>query len=112
MYTVRVSRSFSAAHFIRGSDRCERVHGHNYRVEVAISSAELAPPGMVADFVDVGKKLDEILPDHRSLNDCYGFSPTAENLARHFFEEMSKHYPVSRVSVWENDDSRADYTPG
>ncbi len=102
---------FSAAHFLEGAGKCEAVHGHNYRVEVCISARTLHPPGMVADFVEIRERLDSILPDHRSLNECYDFSPTAENLARHFFEEMSRHYPVTRVSVWENDQSRADYAP-
>ncbi len=112
MYTVRVSRSFSAAHRIHDSGgKCENIHGHNYRVEVAISSRELNPPGMVADFVEVRARLDSILPDHKSLNEVYDFNPTTENLARRFFEEMSRFYPVTRVSVWETDGSRADYTP-
>ena len=98
MYTVRVSSTFSAAHFIHGTERCENVHGHNYRVEVAISARELTPPGMVVDFVEIRKKLDSILPDHRSLNECYDFNPTAENLARHFYEEMNRRRTVRHFS--------------
>jgi 6-pyruvoyltetrahydropterin/6-carboxytetrahydropterin synthase len=112
MWNVRVSREFSAAHQLHGSGgKCEQVHGHNYRVEVTISSKQLNPPGMVADFVEVREKLDSILPDHRMLNEVYLFNPTAENLARQFFEEMSKLYPVSRVAVWETGGSCAEYSP-
>lgn len=112
MYTIRVSRTFSAAHAIKGrGGKCENLHGHNYRVEVFISAEELAPPGMVADFIEVRERLDAVLPDHRDLNAAYEFNPTAENLARRFFDDMARHYPVRRVVVWENDHSAAEYCP-
>ncbi|HDQ99705.1 MAG TPA: 6-carboxytetrahydropterin synthase [candidate division WOR-3 bacterium] len=112
MYTIRVSRRFSAAHRIQGrGGKCENIHGHNYRVEVFICAEQLAPPGMVADFIEVRERLDTILPDHQDLNAVYDFNPTAENLTRRFFEELAEFYPVRRVVVWENDDSAAEYEP-
>ncbi|MEO0004840.1 MAG: 6-carboxytetrahydropterin synthase, partial [candidate division WOR-3 bacterium] len=56
-------------------------------------------------------KLGEILPDHKLLNEDHNFDPTAENLARHFYEEMAKFYPVVKVRVWENEDCWAEYQP-
>jgi 6-pyruvoyltetrahydropterin/6-carboxytetrahydropterin synthase len=112
MFTIRVTGSFSAAHSIRGAGgKCENVHGHNYRVEVFISAPRLVPPGMVADFVEVRGKLKEILPDHRDLNAVYDFNPTAENLARRFFDDLARFYPVRRVVVWESDGAGAEYSP-
>ncbi len=112
MWRIRVSRTFSAAHRIHGiGGKCEDVHGHNYRVEVEISSARLKKPGMIADFTTVGEKLAGLLPDHKMLNEVYDFNPTSENLARRFHEEMSKFYPVSRVTVWETENSCAEYAP-
>ncbi len=112
MWTVRVSRSFSAAHFISGEgSKCEKMHGHNYRVEVAVSSQTLQPGGMVVDFVELRSRLESVLPDHRLLNEVYGFIPTAENLARHFYEELVKFYPVSKVTVWENEECCAEFVP-
>jgi 6-pyruvoyltetrahydropterin/6-carboxytetrahydropterin synthase len=112
MWTVRVSRTFSAAHFLHGhGGKCEEMHGHNYRVEVAVDSRRLTRPGMVADFVEVRARLDSILPDHRLLNDVYDFNPTAENLARRFFTDMAEFYPVQKVTVWESDDCCAEYAP-
>lgn len=111
MYTVRVSRTFSAAHAIKGmGSKCEAVHGHNYRVEVAVGSEELRPPGMVADFLEIGRHLDDLLPDHTMLNEVYKFNSTSENLAYHFYEEMSKHYPVKSVTVWEDENCCAEYS--
>ncbi len=113
MWRIRVSRTFSAAHRIRGiGGKCEDVHGHNYRVEVELSSTRLKKPGMIADFTAVGEKLESILPDHKMLNEVYDFNPTSENLARWFFDEMAQFYPISRVTVWETDYSCAEYEPG
>ena len=110
MWTIRVSRRISAAHRIHGiGGKCEGVHGHNYRVEVEISAKKLKKPGMIADFSDVGKKLESILPDHKMLNEVYESNPTSENLALQFFDEMLQFYPVSRVTVWETEDSCATY---
>jgi 6-pyruvoyltetrahydropterin/6-carboxytetrahydropterin synthase len=111
MWTIKVSRRFSAAHQIHGmGGKCEGVHGHNYRVEVEISTKKLKKPGMIADFTDVGKKLESILPDHKMLNQVYESNPTSENLARQFYDEMQQFYAVSRVTVWETDDSCAVYS--
>jgi 6-pyruvoyltetrahydropterin/6-carboxytetrahydropterin synthase len=110
MWTIRVSRKFSAAHQIHGiGGKCEGVHGHNYRIEVEISARRLKKPGMIADFIEVGRKLESILPDHKMLNEVYAFNPTSENLARKFFDDMAKSYPVSRVTVWETEDACATY---
>lgn len=111
MWHIRVRAGFSAAHQIHGQGgRCEQIHGHNYRVEVTVSSDTISPPGMIVDFADVRNRLRSILPDHRLLNEVYDFNPTTENLARRFYEEMRKHFPVTRVTVWEDDDSAAEYS--
>ncbi|MGQ9707301.1 MAG: 6-pyruvoyl trahydropterin synthase family protein [bacterium] len=112
MYLVRISKGFSAAHAISGSDgRCEEMHGHNYLVEVVVGAKELNRTGMVVDFLKLRSTLEGILPDHRLLNEFYQFNPTAENLARYFYEEMARFYPVVRVRVWENEESWAEYQP-
>lgn len=110
MWTVTVRRSFSAAHFLASeSGRCENMHGHNYWVEVTVGTNRLTPEGMVVDFIELRTAVDAILPDHQLLNEVYNFSPTAEHLARYFYEELKKKYPVTRVRVWENDDCSAEY---
>jgi len=111
-YSVRVRREFSAAHYLHGSQgKCEELHGHNYLVEVTIAGDELKSPGMVADFVQVKKDLELVLPDHKLLNDVLPFNPTAENLARYFFDQLRAKYRVARVAVWENDSCCAEYAP-
>jgi len=71
-YRVTVGKEalvFAAAHFITfGTDGCEALHGHNYRVGVQLSG-ELGRDSLVYDFValkrDMQSLLDEL--DHRVM---------------------------------------------
>ena len=114
---------FSAAHQIRmHGGKCERLHGHNWRVRVHARASALNRIGMVVDFADLQRIVAEICSrfDHRNVNEVEPFdqvNTTAENLARFFFEEASRaleaaeagRVRVSRVEVWENEGSLAVY---
>lgn len=69
MYTVSKSYSFSAAHRLEGHPKCGRLHGHNYVVEVGLSSKEVDTAGMVIDFADINKLVEPIIDglDHMYL---------------------------------------------
>jgi 6-pyruvoyltetrahydropterin/6-carboxytetrahydropterin synthase len=121
MYTVRVEDGFAAAHFLtRYHGKCERLHGHNYKVLVTVSGAELDGGGMLVDFGILKASLRKITGelDHSSLNDHPAFSdgcPSAERIARFVWEKMQKDMPqvtFSLVEVFETDRNRATYTPG
>ena len=122
LYTLTVRTSFAAAHRLRAYDgNCERLHGHNWRVEVAVESPALDERGIALDFRVLKASLQDLLSryDHRYLNEVPpfdGLNPSSENLARHLYEEMEKSVPsparVSRVTVGESDDARADYSRG
>jgi 6-pyruvoyltetrahydropterin/6-carboxytetrahydropterin synthase len=110
-WTLRVKDRFSAAHFLRGYEgKCEKVHGHTFEAEVEIRVRELDKAGIGFDFTQIRKALTSLLPDHTLLNEVYPFNPSAENLARHFFGELRKRYPVRAVTVWESEDASATYT--
>lgn len=122
-FALTVRASFAAAHRLREYEgNCERLHGHNWRVEVTVESGVLDGRGIAIDFRTIKSALSELLSrfDHLYLNDVPPFdalNPSSENLARHLFEEMGKkvHAPVriARVTVWESDDARAEYSrPG
>jgi 6-pyruvoyltetrahydropterin/6-carboxytetrahydropterin synthase len=71
-FTVRVQKeqfTFSAAHFITyEGDKCERLHGHNYRVSVELAGP-LDANAYVFDFIALKRlvrQLTEAL-DHRML---------------------------------------------
>jgi len=122
MFEITLEESFSAAHALRGyQGQCERVHGHNYRVRVSLQAEQLDPAGLVMDFVEVRSLLGELLApfDHRLLNEVPPFdtlNPTAENMARHFFVELSRriaapgsHVRVAEVRVGETESATAAY---
>jgi 6-pyruvoyltetrahydropterin/6-carboxytetrahydropterin synthase len=118
-YALTVRTSFAAAHRLREYEgNCERLHGHNWRVEVTVESRVLDDRGIAIDFRAIKAHLADLLSrfDHKYLNDVAPFdvlNPSSENLARHLFEEMERKIPpsaaVSRVAVWESEDARAEY---
>jgi 6-pyruvoyltetrahydropterin/6-carboxytetrahydropterin synthase len=122
MYYATVSHWFSAAHNLRNyQGKCERIHGHNYKVEVELKSRGVDQVGMVTDFVAVRHELEKIVQrfDHQRLNEISPFdkiNPTAENIAKIIFEEMSlkfnsKKVKVHLVTVWETEHAKAGYGP-
>ncbi|MGQ9523738.1 MAG: 6-carboxytetrahydropterin synthase QueD [Armatimonadota bacterium] len=117
MYELRVEASFDAAHCLREYDGpCGRLHGHTYRVQVVLQGQQLSPSGMLVDFREAKCALNDVVQrfDHRLLNEVPPFTtlnPTAENLARHFYEELRQVLGacVARVTVWESPSSCASY---
>ena len=76
---IRLRREIDAAHqlpFHKG--KCHHLHGHRWKIEVAIRGYPKTAPetdpdtGMVMDFGDIKLKLDYLLPDHLSLNTIGG----------------------------------------
>lgn len=122
MYEVKVTREFSSAHFLRDyAGKCANLHGHNWKVEVGFRHPELAANGILVDFTAVWRALDELIEllDHRVINDLPPFdreSPTSENLARWFFQEVGRRLPAPapqphHATVWETPDASATYWP-
>jgi 6-pyruvoyltetrahydropterin/6-carboxytetrahydropterin synthase len=120
MYSVRIEDSFAAAHFLtRYHGKCERLHGHNYRVRVTALGKELDEGGMLVDFGILKGALRKVVAelDHTSLNDHPAFSdgsPSAERIARFVFERMRDEAPaagLSLVEVYETEKNRATYQP-
>ena len=114
---VRLVREyrFEAAHRlpeVPAGHKCERLHGHSFRVEVAVEGDVDERTGW---FIDYGK-LDELwVPiddalDHRYLNDVPGLeNPTSEILARWIWRRLEPDVPVVRITVFETCDARCEY---
>jgi 6-pyruvoyltetrahydropterin/6-carboxytetrahydropterin synthase len=121
MYEVSVRDHFSAAHqLIEVGGGCERLHGHNFAVEVFVRSDTLTDEGTVIDFRVLKKALKEVLDilDHSFLNDLDAFKdigPSSERLAAFIYKELSARLfdgnlpGPFRVDVWESENSRASY---
>ena len=111
-WELRVRDRFSAAHYLKEyRGKCEKVHGHTFQVEAVLEVRELDATGIGVDFARIKAALAAVLPDHTLLNEVLPFNPSAENLARHFFEALAKDFPVIAVTVWESEDASATYTP-
>ncbi len=120
MYEISVEQEFDAAHALRGYEgKCERLHGHRFRVAVTIRADKLNEIGLAYDFTVLKKQLGEVLGkfDHTCLNENAPFdkmNPSSENIASTVFGEMRNRLSgdpvsISRVEVWESPTSRAEY---
>ncbi len=118
-----VEKSFSAAHQLRGyKGKCERMHGHNWKVQVHIAAERLNDIDIAMDFHDMKKLLEEIVEplDHSFLNDIFPFTeknPSSENIAKWIYDSLNKklaneNVQVSAVTVWESDSASATYYEG
>lgn len=124
MFEASVEETFAAGHALRNyHGKCENVHGHNYRVRISIEGESLNRAGLLVDFVELKRVMRGIIEklDHRFLNDIPPFddlNPSAENMARYFFEEMASRLAgdarenpvrVTEVKIWETETSTATY---
>ncbi len=123
MFEVTVDAGFSSGHYLRNyRGKCENPHGHNYKVKVTLRGESLDGAGLLLDFKELKQILRPVVEylDHQMINDLEPFTtvnPSAENLAKYFFDETSKHVSVltgGRVSVkdctlYETDTSAATY---
>ncbi len=120
MYEVKVVSNFSGAHQLKEiGGKCEELHGHNWKVEVFINGKDLDSQGMLIDFQIVKRYLNGILSelDHKYLNDLpqfKGTNPSSENIANYIFNALKQKIAdskvmVTKVSVWESDNTCASY---
>jgi 6-pyruvoyltetrahydropterin/6-carboxytetrahydropterin synthase len=110
---------FAAAHRLREYDgNCERLHGHNWKVDVVLRAALLDRLGMAMDFRVAKRLIHEVLDgfDHQCLNELAPFremNPTTENIARVVYEALEARLPsgvaVAKVTAWESDQCGASY---
>ncbi len=129
MYFLKSEASFDSAHFLYGYDgKCSNIHGHRWKIEVTVKDLSLQSEGqtkgMIIDFGDLKKALKSVADnfDHaliyetgtlkKDTLECLlrdGFRlvelpyrPTAENLARHFYQLLKKSgFNLHNVKVYE-----------
>ena len=110
---LEIELSFAAAHRLpRYEGPCFRLHGHNYKLFVAVEGEVDPRTGMVADFGEVRRVVQEQVlarVDHRDLNDLLE-NPTAENIARWTWEVLAPHVPgLAEIRLYEIPDSCVVY---
>jgi len=123
MYEVKVEAGFSSGHYLRNyHGRCENPHGHNYKVCVTLIGETLDATGLLLDFKMLKQVMRPVIDriDHQMLNDLEPFTelnPSAENLAKYFFDETNTQLVgmtdgrvrVYDCTIWETDTTSATY---
>ena len=116
-FRVQVSKDylvFASAHFItfRGH-QCETLHGHNYRVGVAVEGTVDSECLFVIDFSvlkQITRRVDEI--DHKvllpALNPKLGYREEGNRLAVDYFGEPTYVFPKADCAMLPIQNSTAE----
>lgn len=120
MFELMAETCFSAAHQLRGyKGECEKLHGHNWKVQVYVIAERLNEIDIAIDFHELKRLTDEVIAplDHGFLNDIFPFTeknPSSENIAKWIYDSLRKklnddNIHLSAVTVWESETSSAAY---
>lgn len=124
MFEVTVEDSFAAGHYLRNyRGKCEKPHGHNYKVRITLAGQQLDKAGLLLDFKDLREVMKHVIDrlDHQMINELAPFTelnPSAENLAKYFYDETnsrlngttSGRVRVKNVTIFETDTTTATYS--
>jgi len=119
MFTLKMRDKFSAARKLVGyPGNCANLHGHTWKVEVAISGYCLNDLEMLVDFQIAKSILGEVIDllDHSNLNEVLEYDlPTAEYLSWYIYSFMKtelvlpKGIELKEVTVWESNNACVTY---
>lgn len=120
-FTLKIVTDFASAHTLRDyPGACNRMHGHNWKVEVEVIGSQLDETGMIIDFKKIKQATNKIADrlDHYYINDIEPFTeinPTAENIAKYFYDELAhtistESTSVKQVTLWETERACATYS--
>ncbi len=111
MYLISRDFKFDAAHRLeRYHGKCEKLHGHTFKIRVTLAGVPDAE-GMIVDFVELKRIVqDRVLSvlDHSYLNDVIE-QPTVENIAKWIWEKLEdslgfENCKLHEITVWETED--------
>jgi 6-pyruvoyltetrahydropterin/6-carboxytetrahydropterin synthase len=112
--TIRKHFRFEAAHVLPfHPGKCSRMHGHSYRLEVAIRGpvrSDGPTRGMIEDFDEIRRVVrHEVVDplDHQTLNDFIE-NPTAEHIVLWIWRRLDPVLPgLDELVLWETASSCA-----
>jgi 6-pyruvoyltetrahydropterin/6-carboxytetrahydropterin synthase len=106
MFEIYQEFSFDAAHHfpqMPQGHRYQGVHGHSFRVAVALAGGETQADGFLVDLGELQKACEALRGrlDHAYLNEIPGLEmPSLENIAKWVWGELKPRYPaLARVTV-------------
>jgi 6-pyruvoyltetrahydropterin/6-carboxytetrahydropterin synthase len=122
MYQLFVEEHFDAAHYLPNyHGKCEKLHGHRFKVVARLEAARLDETGLAYDFAQLKQHLREILAqfDHTCLNDVPPLDkigPSSENIAATIYDALQPRLSSSpvklvNVEVWESPTTGVSYSP-
>ncbi|MGH7715421.1 MAG: 6-carboxytetrahydropterin synthase QueD [Vulcanimicrobiaceae bacterium] len=105
---VRKTFRFEAAHVLpHHPGKCSRLHGHSYRLEVAVNGpiqSDGPSQGMVIDFDEIDKIVENTIIsqlDHVSLNDLMP-NPTSEHIVMWIWRRLNASLDgLDELVLWE-----------
>lgn len=113
---LRKTFQFEAAHLLPRlpkSHKCRRLHGHSFKVEIAIAGQCDKTTGWLMDYADISALFHPIWEklDHYYLNEIRGLeNPTSENIAVWIWGKLKPKLPLLiEVVVAETCTARAVY---
>lgn len=120
MFELKIITHFAAAHNLRMvAEKCENLHGHNWKVETNIIGKQLNPAGVLMDFGELKVLVKTIMHelDHKYLNELpyfTGGNPSSENIAVYIANRLQEMLrgtgaAVSKITVWESESACATY---
>ncbi|BBB22390.1 6-pyruvoyl tetrahydrobiopterin synthase [Abyssogena phaseoliformis symbiont OG214] len=123
MFVLKIVTDFASAHSLREyPGDCSRLHGHNWQVEMMVAARKLNSNGIAIDFREIKKQTKVVVKrlDHQYLNEIAPFdklNPTAENIAKYFFDEVGQlintnDVKVKKVTIWETPRASVTYSQG
>ena len=131
MYRVSREIEFCYGHrLLNYAGKCRHLHGHNGRVRVVLEAEKLDSLGMLVDFGEIKRKVEQWIDDNLDHNMLLSkedpllpvliergervlvmdHNPTAENIARLIFDRTRESgLPVVEVILWETEKCYASY---
>jgi len=102
---IKVKSGFSAAHHIKGHEKCGKTHGHNFTILLTVSVKDTGKQ-IEIDFDDLKEILDKLCSDydHKNIG-----NKSSEELVRELAGKLkgelnSGGIEKFRVGVWESED--------
>lgn len=103
---------FSAAHRLpRHPGRCQRLHGHSYKLQVVVQGSPEPKSGMVVDFYDIEDAVGTVIGEvsNTCLNDRLE-NPTAEAIVVWLWKRIRPTLPaLAELRLWETDACHVTY---
>lgn len=92
------------------SHKCTQMHGHSFKIEIAIDGEVNPDIGWVYDHAEISRAMKPLLDvlDHSYLNEIEGLeNPTIENMAGWFWQKLAPQLPgLAEIIIHETPSAR------